>query len=345
MKSRPVRFAAIGVNHGHIYGQTDDLLHAGAELVTYYAPEPDLAATYGQRYPQAPLAHSAEAVLENESIDLIISAGIPCDRAPLGVRAMRHGKDYMTDKPGAVTLAQLDAVRRVQKETGRIYSIYYAERLAHRATVKASELVKAGAIGEIVQVAILAPHRVGNFVRPPWFFDPAQNGGILTDIGSHQFDQFLYFTGASEVEIVASQVANFHHPAHPRFEDFGDVLLRSDRGCGYLRLDWFTPGGLGTWGDGRLVLLGTDGTIEVRKNVDIAGRPGDNHLFLVDQKKTEYINCQGLELPYAAQLIDDILNRTETAMAQEHCFRAMELALRAQKQAVRLGHLMGENSA
>jgi len=246
---------------------------------------------------------------------------------------MRHGKDYMADKPGITSLEQLADVRRVQKETKRIYSIMYSERFENKATVKAGDLVKAGAIGKVIQTIGLGPHQMSPKTRPEWFFDRKRFGGIITDIASHQFDQYLFFTGSTKAEIVATQVGNVNHPQYPLFEDFGDVMLRGDGGTGYIRVDWFTPDGLKSWGDGRLTILGTDGFIEVRKNIDIAGREGGNHLFLVNQKETRYYDCNKEPLPYGQQLVDDIINRTETAMTQEHCFLATELALKAQKQA------------
>jgi predicted dehydrogenase len=340
-KEPSIRFAAIGLNHGHIFGQTDILLNAGAELVSYYSAIPDLDAAYAARYPQAVQASCEEEILEDESIQLVISAAVLCDRGPLGVRVMQHGKDYMSDKPGFTTLEQLEEARRVQAETGRIYSICYSERMLNRATVKAGELVKAGAIGRVLQTVSLGPHLRRFHTRPDWFFQKEKYGGIITDIGSHNFDQFLFFTGSTQAEIVASQVANFHHPQYPELEDFGDVTVRGDAGVGYIRVDWFTPDGLGVWGDGRLFILGTDGYIELRKYVDVGGRSGGDHLFLVDQKDTQYINCQDVDLPYGRQLIHDILYRTETAMTQAHCFLAMELALTAESQADRLGHLEG----
>ena len=136
--------------------------------------------------------------------------------------------------------------------------------------------------------------------------------------------------------VVASQIGNLHHPQWPLFEDFGDVMLRGDGGMGYIRVDWFTPDGLSTWGDGRLTIIGTDGFIEIRKNCDVGRSTSGNHLFLTDQKETRYFDCNQDELPYGRQLADDVLNRTETAMPQRHCFLAMELALRAQQQAQRI---------
>jgi predicted dehydrogenase len=329
----PVRFGVIGLNHNHIHSITDSLLAAGGELAAFFAAEADLAAAFAERYPRARRARAAAEVLEDEAIALIASAAIPDERAGLGVAAMRHGKDYLTDKPGFTTLDQLAEARRVQRQTGRIYSLWYGERVGNRATVRAGELVRAGAIGRPLQTVGLGPHRLGAASRPAWFFERARSGGILTDIGSHQADQFLFFTGSTSAEVVASQVANFAHPDYPEFEDFGDMLLRGDGGTGYVRVDWFTPDGLDTWGDGRLTVLGTDGFIEVRKYIDLAGRPGGDHLFLVDQQQTRYIDCRDVELPFGRQLLDDVRNRTETAMPQAHAFLASELALRAQLQA------------
>lgn len=331
-----IRFAAIGLNHGHIYGQTEAVVRGGGELVSFFAAEDDLAAAYAKRFPQAKRARSEAEVLEDSSLQLVVSAAIANERAPLGVRVMRHGKDYMADKPGITTLEQLAEVRRVQAETKRIYSILYSERHENRATVRAGELVQAGAIGRVIQTVGLGPHRMNPKTRPAWFFERERYGGILCDIASHQFDQFLFFTGSTECEVVASQVGNVHHPQYPGLEDFGEAMVRGNGGTGYVRVDWFTPDGLATWGDGRLTILGTDGFIEIRKNIDIAGREGGNHLFLVDQKQTRYVDCKDQALPYGTRLVDDVQNRTETAMPQRHCFLAMELALKAQAGAKRL---------
>ncbi|NSW50968.1 MAG: Gfo/Idh/MocA family oxidoreductase [Anaerolineae bacterium] len=338
-----VRFAAIGINHGHIYGQTDLMLRAGAELVSVYAKEQDLLAQYTRQYPQADIAASETAILEDDSIDLVISSIVNAERAPLGIRVMRHGKDYMSDKPGITSFSQLAAVRQVQQETGRIYSICYSEHFEQPATVRAGELVHSGAIGQVIETIGLGPHRTNLPSRPEWYFQRARYGGIITDIGSHQMEQFLFFTGAQDAEVLKSQVGNFKHPQHPELEDYGDVLLRSDTGVtGYVRVDWYTPNGLDNWGDGRLLVLGTEGYIELRKYTDVTRGNGGNHLYWVNQDGMHYENCNNVDLPYGRQLVYDIVNRTETAMPQERCFKAMELALRAEKLAERRGHLSPE---
>lgn len=331
-----VRFAAVGLNHGHIYGMCDLLLAAGAELACFYAPEADLSAEFLTRYRATRRIPELDQVLEREDVQLIVSAGIPSDRGPLGIAAMRHGKDFLSDKPAFTSLEVLDEARRVQAQTKQTYGVCYSERVQVRAMVKAGELVKAGAIGRVVQTIGMGPHRLDRPSRPAWFFDKARYGGILTDIGAHQADHFLAFTGSTTAEVVCSQTGNLANPGDPGLEDFGDAVLRGDGGTGYFRVDWFTPDGLPSWGDGRLTILGTDGFIEVRKNIDIAGRPGGSHLFLSDQRSTEYVDCSDVELPYGRQLLADIRDRTETAMPQAHAFLAAELALRAELQATTL---------
>jgi predicted dehydrogenase len=336
-----IKFAVINIDHPHIYGITDAIKRGGGELVALYAVQPDLTAAFLKTYPEAKLAKSESEILEDSAIHLVLSSGIPDERAPLGIRVMQHGKDYLTDKPGIISLEQLAAVKKVQKETNRIYSIMYSERFENKGTEKASQLVKAGAIGQVIQTVNLAPHRIYNnvgktglAVRPDWFWDKKRFGGILTDIGSHQFDQYLHFTGSTEAQVLMSQVGNVHHPDKPLFEDFGDVMLNGNGGAGYIRVDWFTPDGLDTWGDGRLTILGTDGYIEVRKNTDIlSGNKGGNHLYMVNKKEMVHMDCNNEALPFGPLFVDDVLNRTGSAMTQTHCFLATELALKAQKNA------------
>jgi predicted dehydrogenase len=339
MTQPKIRFAVTGLNHSHIYDQIRTMIEAGAEAVSFYAPEDDLAAHFSSVFPRISRVENLEDILEDKSIQLVLNAGIPVERAPMGIQVMQHGKDFMVDKPGMVTLEQLEAARRVQAETGQIYSVCYSERFWSRAAAKADQLIRAGAIGTVIQTLSLGPHLRRFHTRPEWFFQKEKYGGILTDIGSHNFDQFLHFTGSTTAEVVFSQVANFHHPQYPELEDFGDVIVRGDGGIGYIRVDWFTPEGLGVWGDVRFFITGTDGYIELRKYIDIAGRPGGEHLFLVDKQGIRYIDCKDVPLPYGPQLVDDILNRTETAMTQAHSFLAMELAIKAENMAERIGHL------
>ena len=331
-----IQFSVIGINHGHIYGMVDAVVRGGGQLMSVYAKEPDLLDAFVKKYPQVKTVKEEREILEDKSIQLILTSGIASERAPLGIRVMKSGKDFLSDKPGITSLELLDQVRKVQKETKRIYSIMYSEHFENKATVKAGELIKAGAIGNVIQTIGLGPHKMNTKSRPDWFFDKSKFGGILTDIGSHQCDQFLFFTGSTKAEVVASQLGNVHHPEYPLFEDFGDMMLKGNGGAGYVRVDWFTPDSVKVFGDGRLTILGTEGTIELRKYVDIAKSDKGSNLYLANNKETIYIDCNDTILPFGGQLVDDILNRTETAMTQDHCFLATELALKAQKMAKRL---------
>ncbi len=328
-----VKFAVIGIDHNHINGITDALKRGGGELVKVYSTNQTMLADFQKRYPEAKLAAGEDEILTDPAIQLVASAGIPDLRAPLGIRVMRHGKDYLSDKPAMTTLEQLAEVRKAVKETGRMFAIMYSERLEVRAAVHAGELIKAGAIGKVVQTVNLAPHQVNAPTRPDWFWDPARYGGILCDIGSHQADQFVYYTGSTVADVTASQVANVHYKHRPKFQDFGDMMLHGNGGFGYVRVDWFTPAGLGVWGDGRLFILGTDGYIELRKYADITEKPGGNHLFLVDQQVASYMDCSRVDLPFGPQFIADIVNRTHVAQDQETALLATELVLKAQKNA------------
>ncbi|HEX8968094.1 MAG TPA: Gfo/Idh/MocA family oxidoreductase [Chloroflexota bacterium] len=332
----PVRVGVIGLNHDHINDITRVLLDAGATLVGFHADEDDLAAAFASRFGGVRRARSATEILEDPSIQLVASAAIPDERGPLGISVMRHGKDFLSDKPAFTSIEVLNDARRVQRETGRFFGIDFSERLHVRAMVKAGELVAAGSIGQVLQTVGLGPHRLNAHTRPAWFYSRERSGGILTDIGSHQADHFLFFTGSTTAEVAFSQVGNLAHPETPEFEDFGDAVVRGNGGSGYFRLDWFTPSGLSVFGDGRLTILGTDGFIEVRKNVDLAGRPGPGHLFLVDHHETQYIDCSGVDLPYGRLLLEDVRHRTQTAMPQAHAFLAAELVVRAELQAQRL---------
>jgi len=336
-----VKFAVCGMSHDHIYGMVGAIQRGGGVLVAAYGAEPDKVAAFTKRFPDVKMVRSEKQILDDPSIQLVLTSARNVNRAPLGVKVMKRGKDFLTDKPGIVTLEQLAEVRKTIAETHRIYGILYSELLEVPAAVKAGELVQAGAIGRVIQTINIAPHQIyqqggtngGGGGRPEWFWDPALYGGILCDIGSHQANQFLFYTGSKEAEVVASQVANVNHPDHPKFQDFGDMMLRGDRGFGYVRVDWFTPKGLGTWGDGRLFILGTEGYIELRKYADITGRKGGNHLFIVDQKQARYIDCNNVPLPFGPQFVSDIVNRTHTGQDQAQALLTAEVVIKAQMKA------------
>ena len=336
--SRKLRFAAIGLDHRHIYHLIGENIAAGAECAGYcpQTSDPKVVEGVRERFPALP-AVDRDRLFDDPTIDFIVTAAIPIDRAGIAVRAMKAGKDVIADKPGAISLDQVAEIEAVAAETGRIFSICFSERFVVRACEVASRLVAEGAIGRVVQTVGLGPHRLNRAIRPDWFFDTATYGGILTDIASHQIDQFLFFTGSTQAEIAASSIANHSLPDVPGFEDFGEILLRGDRGSAYIRVDWYTPDGLPVWGDGRLTILGTEGFIELRKYVDIAGRPGGDHVFVSDRDGTRHIDASQEPLTYFARFQADVRGRTFTAMPAGHALKVTRLAIEAQAGAVRIG--------
>jgi predicted dehydrogenase len=337
-----IKFGVCGMSHDHIYGMIGAIQRGGGELVCAWGDEDDKIAAFKKRYPDVKFMKTQDEVLQDSAIQLVLSSEKANERAGIGIRAMKNGKDFLADKPGITTLDDLAAVRKTIAETKKIYAIMYSERLEVKAAVYAGELIQKGAIGKVIQTINIAPHQInqrpgdwggGMGTRPAWFWNDVQFGGILCDIGSHQLDQFLFYTGSKTAEVVASQVSNVRHPNFPHFQDFGDMMLRGDAGFGYVRLDWFTPYGLGTWGDGRLFILGTDGYMEIRKYVDVAVKKDGNNLFVVNDKEARYIDCNNMELPFGPQFVADIVNRTRVAQDQAQCLLAAELSIKAQKNA------------
>jgi predicted dehydrogenase len=331
-------FAAAHLDHGHIYGQCNGLVEAGAQLKWVYDPEPARVATFLAKYPQARAARSLDEILSDSEVQLVAAAAVPNARGPLGCRVLRAGKDYFTDKTPFTTLEQLAEARATVAATGRKYMVYYCERLHLESAIFAGELVHGGAIGRVIQVMCLAPHRLSKASRPAWFFEREKYGGILCDIGSHQSEQFLFYARLDDARVLSATVGNFANPDKPEFEDFGEATLVGAGGVsGHFRVDWFTPDGLITWGDGRTFILGTDGYIELRKYLDLTRDDRGDHVFIADAKGARHLNVAGtVGFPFFGQLVLDCLQRTENAMTQAHAFKAAELCLRAQAAATRL---------
>ena len=331
-QSESLKFSVIGLEHVHVDVMTSGLLEAGATLVSVYDADPAKLADFKEKFSQVAIANSEQEILNDPQLQLIVSASVPDMRSALSTRAMKSGKDFLSAKPAFTTLAQLEEAKKVTKETGRKFFIFYSERVHVRSSLMAEEIITAGRLGKIVQVMCLAPHRLFREIRSPWFFDPNRSGGILGDIGSHQFEQILSFGRIKQGSITHALTSNHTVPEYPHFEDFGEATVTGDNGvAGYVRVDWLTPDGLGVWGDVRTKILGTKGTLEIRKYTDVAKNKSPDHLFLVDAKGEHHLRPDPhAPMPYFSNLIRDCFERTEVAMSQEHAFLAMELALKAQ---------------
>ncbi len=332
-------FAATHLDHGHIYGQCNGLTEAGGTLRYVYDDNPDRVAAFLKAFPKAKPVERFEDIMDDPEVRLVAAAAVPNERGPLGVRVMQSGKDYFTDKTPFTSLDQLQTAREVATQTGKKYAVYYSERLHVESAIFAGQLIQEGAIGKVVEVVGFGPHRIGDpLSRPAWFYEKEKYGGILCDIGSHQFEQFLFFTGATDATVLSATVANRAHPDYPELEDFGEAHLLANNGAtNFIRVDWLTPLGSRVWGDGRTFILGTKGYIELRKYVQLGNDEGGDQLYLVNDDGEQHLSLKGkVGFPYFGQLILDSLNRTENAMTQVHAFKAAELCLLAQTQARRI---------
>lgn len=333
-------FSAVRLDHGHIYGMCNGLTEAGGTLKYVYDRDPKKVEAFLKAFPGAKAARSEEEAIEDPDTHMIAGAAVTSERCALGLKAMNAGKDYFTDKAPFTTMEQLCSAKEAVRRTGRKYMVYYAERLHDEGSILAGYIAQSGEIGKVISVTGFGPHRLGAPGRPSWFFEREKYGGILCDIGSHQIEQYLFYAGEEDATVVSSRIANFSHPDYPELEDFGDCNLTGKNGtANYFRVDWFTPDGLRTWGDGRMFIVGTEGFIEVRKYVNLASdHDGGCHVYVVNGKGEQYLNASGATgFPFFGELILDCLNRTEKAMTQEHAFKAAELCLKAQAQAVRIG--------
>ncbi|MGZ0656366.1 Gfo/Idh/MocA family protein [Coraliomargarita sp. W4R72] len=328
----PFGVAVAFLEHPHIFAQAKMLVEAGATLTWVYDPDPAKVAQFCELVPGAKVAASLEQILEDSNTRLVAAAGVPCERAAVGERVMRAGKDYFVDKCPFTTLEQAASLRQVCAETGRKYAVFYSERVQTEAGAMVDVLINAGVLGGIAHMAIQGPHKLGVTPRPDWFFNKAQTGGILTDIVSHQCDQFLHYGKASTGKVLYAATDNRFHPEHAGWEDFGDAVFQLDNGirC-YSRVDWLTPMGVRAFGDGRLFIVGEKASIEVRKYVDLARDAVGDRIFIADAEGEHELQVAGrFGFPYFAQLIDDCIAGSENAMTQAHAFRAGELAVEAQ---------------
>ncbi|MDY0288103.1 MAG: Gfo/Idh/MocA family oxidoreductase [Sphaerochaeta sp.] len=329
-------FAVIGLDHGHIFAMTNGLLEAGATLVSVFDEDPSKMEEFCIRYPQARKAGSVEEILQDPALHLVASAIKPYRRCELGLKVLAHDKDYFVDKPGLLTFEDLGKVRTACKESSRKYFIYFGERVHVEGAVMAEKLIKEGRVGRVVSMTILAPHRLNAHSRPAWFFEPGKSGGILTDIGSHQIEQFLTFSGAKGATIMHSAKTNYNNPDHPDFNDWGECSLVADnKSTCYFRVDWFTPDGMGAWGDGRVFIVGTEGSIEIRKYLDVGLSSSSDNVYLIDGEGEHKFEATGkMGFVFFGDFILDCMNRTQTSMTQEHVLLAMALALEAEDRAL-----------
>lgn len=329
-------FAAVGLAHGHIYGMCHGLIRAGADLGFVYDRDPALVARFQKEFPTVQVANSEEEILKNPAVRLVASADIPARRAPLGVRVMQAGKDFLSDKASCTTLQQLEDIQTACAQTGQKFITYFGESVDSESMTFIYDRLARGMLGRVNSVIISAPHVLNAPSRPAWFFTREDQGGVLIDIGSHQVHQFLKLTGNATASITAARVANLRYPQYAEFDEVGDIMLTGQNGAtGFMHISWDFPTGLGTWGDPRLIIEAEKGYIELRKNVNIGVDKQGEHVFLVSEDGTFHESVQGkIGSSFFHRVLWDVVHRTDTALPLEETVTTMKLCIEAQNLAL-----------
>ena len=299
-----IKFAAIGLDHAHIFGMIARGSTRRRQLVAFHATDPAQIADFSKKFRDVKLA-SEDEILNDKSIQLVAGAPIPDLRAPLGIRVMKAGKDYLADKPGITSLKQLADVRKAVKETGRKFAIMYSERLEVRSAVYAGELIKQGAIGRVVQTVNLAPHRVnapspsrlvlrqGALRRHPLRHRLAPGRSIPLLHQQHEGQGRRRADRQRRVSAV---------PEVRRLRRHGDGRQRRHRlrARRLVHARWTCRPGA-TAGCSSSAPRATSSCAST--STSPRDSKGGNHLYIVDKKQARYIDCKNVQLPFGPQFV------------------------------------------
>ena len=325
----PPAFAVVGARHSHILGQAQALADAGACAAMIWEPDDRAYAAFARAFPDVERVHDLDVILCADAIGFVTAAPIAAERAWLGIQCLEAGKDYLVDKPGVLTRFELEAVQHACERTGRRFIVWFHERLSSPATLAALDLVHAGTIGDLVGCTILAPHQLRPSERPDWFWAPEFAGDIIVDLGSHHFDLLLEATGNAPLEVTSAVADCVHFSEHDGFLDLATVTVVGPNFQATIHLDWLSPDTLGTWGAGRIFFRGTRGYLEVRREIDLAGRPGSNHLLWVNESGSHREQWDGRTLRFASDYLADLASGAHTAIDPDRWRQASRLALDA----------------
>jgi predicted dehydrogenase len=333
-----MRFAVIGLSHVHALSMTEALLGLPEVACDGFAPEDTPVARGFQSVFSDLRPRPREDLLGDPAIDLVLCADVNGLRGSVLAEALAAGKHVFVDKPPVTTLQDLETVERAAKKNGKLFFVYFGERLDNPLLLKTKQLIGEGRIGRVVNFIGLGPHKLSIEHRPAWMFDPALYGGILNDIASHQVELFTWLTG-QQVARFRSRVGNFGTPQYPTFEDFGDAWFEGDGGAtGYVRVDWFTPDALPTWGDIRQMLVGTEGTLEIRSNINVGSADAGPVLLLTTRESApEVVDPGDIDTAWAPKLVADIQDGVNRLMPHDRTFQALRTVLSMQSQAERIG--------
>lgn len=326
-------FAVVGIEHLHLFEIVEALAAAGARCVAHSGDGPlaDMFASW--QTDSTPCAESE--LLDRTDVDIVVIASVPDHRASLTCRALEAGHHVVSDKPGALSEGDVDDIVDAARRADRRWWVIYSERLGNRAMTEAIRLAVEGELGQVVGIDGWGPHSLFEESRPDWFWDRRRSGGVLIDFGCHQVDQFCSIVdpqGRGTVELIGAARGNVAHPDRPAFDDVAEITLGAPGVRGVHRVDVFSPAGLGTWGDCRLRIVGTDATAEVRANVDVGGQSGGEHLLVVDAASARRVVPPPVT-GWADLALADLADGTDSFMALEHVAQVTRLCAQAAERA------------
>jgi predicted dehydrogenase len=240
------------------------------ESAEKYAREWKIPRTYG----------TYEALLADPEIDVIYNPLPNHLHAEWTIKAVEAGKHVLCEKPLALNVEEVDAMKEAAHKYGRVIAEAFMYR-HHPQTLKVQELVKNGSLGDLRLIRgsyTYMQSREGD-VR----LDPAMGGGSIWDVGCYPISYARSVIGANPLEVFGWQVTG---PTGIDATFVGQMRFDHDV---YAQFDssFVTP--LHAF----MEIVGSEGTL----NIPRPFKPGtDDKIYLTRGDKTETIKIKGQEL-------------------------------------------------
>ena len=254
-----MRFGIYGCRHAHIHAFVEEMLSAGHRFVGVCETGGPWAEALSREY-GAPLFDNEEQLFE-QSPQIIGTAAVNCDRIGIIERCFERGIHVMTVKPAVIDDTGLDRLRDVIS-TGRIQvGMMLTERFSP-AVYTLKRLIDDGALGQVIGLTLIKPHKLAADLREPWHFDMASNGGLIADLMIHDFDLARWLCGSAP-ESMTGYVRRGFLACRPGVFDSARILIRTKKAqLVEMESDWRMPEGYFTYGDARIICTGTLGRAE-----------------------------------------------------------------------------------
>lgn len=146
--------------------------------------------------PEARVVASAEALLADDDLDLIVITAPNALHFPLAEAALLAGKHVLLEKPSVTELAQMETLATLAQRQGKVLTVYQNRRFdGDFQTLR--ELVSNGSLGSLKHLDT----RFDRFRPTPqqrWREQPGVGTGIFWDLGPHILDQVLHLLGTPQ---------------------------------------------------------------------------------------------------------------------------------------------------